>query len=399
MIIQLASRSNTTASNVLICKIILLYFVLIFIKILYMIIKRNLFILLIIFSCSRNNVLTSQINNIDTTSYLLNSPTPLEIQTYDGSGQLTHPDIIFFSNSFNGYNFWLAFTPYPYNNSAFENPSVIVSSDSRNWIIPTNLINPVVGKPQTGHNADPDIIYNKNTDELWLYFTQSVSNNNSELASLSYTKSKNGVNWSQPMAVFDYTRWTVVSPTVVSLDSVFIMWTVNSGKDGWVSQMNTLERRTSSNGIDWSEPQVCSLYQPNYIIWHIDVIYVNRYKEYWMLFGAYPKGEKSDASILFFAKSKDGHFWRTFERPLINKGKGWDKKSIYRATSLYNENTDTLKIYYSAINRWNAWKVGSIEVDYSELNNILKSIKTDVGDNDSGMLLETYSLFQNYWIH
>ena len=144
-------------------------------------IKRNLFILLIIFSCSRNNV--------ETTSYLLNSPTPLEIQTYDGSGQLTHPDIIFFSNSFNGYNFWLAFTPYPYNNASFENPSVIVSSDSRNWIIPTNLINPVVGKPQTGHNADPDIIYNKNTDELWLYFTQSVSNNNSELASFNYTKS------------------------------------------------------------------------------------------------------------------------------------------------------------------------------------------------------------------
>jgi hypothetical protein len=174
------------------------------------------------------------------------------------------------------------------------------------------------------------------------------------------------------------------------------MWTVNSGKDGWISQINTLERRTSSNGIDWSEPQVCSLYQPNYIIWHIDVIYVDLYKEYWMLFSAYPKGERSNVSILFFAKSKDGHLWQTFERPLINKGKNWDKKSIYRATALYNENTDTLKIYYSAINIWDTWKVGSIEVNYSELNNILKSIKIDDRDNDNGMLPETYSLFQNY---
>jgi hypothetical protein len=223
-----------------------------------------------------------------------------------------------------------------------------------------------------------------------------VSNNNSELASLNYTKSKNGINWSQPMAVFDYNRWIVISPTVVCLDSIFIMWTVNSGKDGWISQINTLERRTSSNGIDWSEPQVCSLYQPNYIIWHIDVIYVDLYKEYWMLFSAYPKGERSNVSILFFAKSKDGHLWQTFERPLINKGKNWDKKSIYRATALYNENTDTLKIYYSAINIWDTWKVGSIEVNYSELNNILKSIKIDDRDNDNGMLPETYSLFQNY---
>lgn len=156
---------------------------------------------------------------------------------------------------------------------------------------PPGLINPIVNKPNGGYNADPDIIFNKNTDELWMYYIQSRRNNDLTSFSLNLTKSKDGINWSKSITLFNYNPVNLVSPTVVCHDSIYIMWSVNDGKDGWTSQMNNLHMRKSYDGIEWSQPEYCILYQPNYIIWHIDVIYVQIFKEYWMLFAAYPKGD------------------------------------------------------------------------------------------------------------
>ena len=44
---------------------------------------------------------------------LENALSYLTIPTYDGSGQVTEPDIVFFDSPWHGFRYWLAFSPYP----------------------------------------------------------------------------------------------------------------------------------------------------------------------------------------------------------------------------------------------------------------------------------------------
>jgi hypothetical protein len=53
----------------------------------------------------------------------------VEIPTYDDSYQLTHPKVLYFSEGWNHYKYWMSMTPYPQQNDYFENPSIVVSND------------------------------------------------------------------------------------------------------------------------------------------------------------------------------------------------------------------------------------------------------------------------------
>ena len=78
---------------------------------------------------------------------LTNASTPQTTPTYDGSGQVVHPGIVYFPGGWNGYQYWLVVTPYPGGNAAFENPSILVSQDGVTWIQPPGITNPIAGPP------------------------------------------------------------------------------------------------------------------------------------------------------------------------------------------------------------------------------------------------------------
>ena len=63
-------------------------------------------------------------------------------------------------------------TPYPYNNDGLEDPSILVSNDAQTWIVPEGLTNPLTPAPKPGHNCDVELVYNKERDELWLYYVE-----------------------------------------------------------------------------------------------------------------------------------------------------------------------------------------------------------------------------------
>lgn len=54
-----------------------------------------------------------------------------------------HPSIVSLKSNWNGYRYWCLFTPYPSNNSAFENPCLVASNDLINWVTPSNVLNPI----------------------------------------------------------------------------------------------------------------------------------------------------------------------------------------------------------------------------------------------------------------
>lgn len=86
--------------------------------------------------------------------------TPITIPTYDGSDVAIHPSVYYCQNAWNGYEYWMAYTPYPSAKSQLENPSIAVSHDGNTWIVPEGLTNPIEPAPPGGvnYNSDPNIV-------------------------------------------------------------------------------------------------------------------------------------------------------------------------------------------------------------------------------------------------
>lgn len=109
---------------------------------------------------------------------LPNAQQPLAIPTYEGSGQVVHPSVIDFLNEhgreeWSGYRYWMVLTPYPYSQDRFENPSLYASHDGFTWVVPGSVTNPLITASDTGDKGflfDPDMIYNPDSDQLWIYY-------------------------------------------------------------------------------------------------------------------------------------------------------------------------------------------------------------------------------------
>ena len=72
-------------------------------------------------------------------------------------------------NAWNGYRYWMAMTPYPNAQNAYENPSIVVSDDGETWIEPPGISNPIVPYPGAGYyNSDPCLV--KAGNLLYLFY-------------------------------------------------------------------------------------------------------------------------------------------------------------------------------------------------------------------------------------
>ncbi|MGB2695234.1 MAG: hypothetical protein WBD55_08615 [Dehalococcoidia bacterium] len=284
---------------------------------------------------------------------LTNAAESLDIPTYDGSGQAAHPDVVSFADGWGGHTYWMVMTPYPYDTSERENPSLLVSEDGQSWVVPAGVTDPLVSTPPCDHNSDPDLVYDPQTDELMLYYTEVLrpqfcgagTNTNS----VKLMTSSDGVAWSEPKTVmeFDLGRYPVyVSPAVVYRGGRFEMWM--AGND------DTLVYTTSDDGEAWAPLQEGSLPDS---LWHLDVQYVAARHEYWMLYATLP----GTGGELKFARSADGLDWDMCEQPVLQASSGWDSDRIYRSTFLYDEARNMLRVWYSARDGEGVWGIGYTE--------------------------------------
>lgn len=205
-------------------------------------------------------------------SEALHRPVLLNLETSDGSGQVTHPDVAYISEGFGQgkWTYWMACTPYPQRNAHFENPEIFVSFDGINWAVPFGLKNPLVPSPLiTGdHNSDPDILFHQ--DHLWLFYRQTIRSKTPNENRLFLLKTRDGVRWSDQVEILcDKTGREVLSPAVIHDGRQFLMWTVE-----FCDAVFLIVRRSSPNGVEWSAPLVCKLTgleMPRHA-WHLDVI-------------------------------------------------------------------------------------------------------------------------------
>lgn len=123
--------------------------------------KLSLFTLLLLaFSCKKQKESDEYIQAIQAIENGV-----LNIVTYEASGQVVHPDILWDENK---KQFWLAITPYPDYQDQFENPCLYYSLDGMHFS-DSGINNPLAPAPAQGFNCDPDLFFDRDGGMRLIY--------------------------------------------------------------------------------------------------------------------------------------------------------------------------------------------------------------------------------------
>mgnify|MGYP001354033583 FL=1 len=327
-------------------------------------------------------------------------------QTQKAEWDTTHPDVIDFAKTskeggkWGGYRYWMVLTPNQDGYSQYENPCLAASNDGVNWVVPNGIENPLSGvkhEPAGTHNCDTDLVYNPDSDELWVYYVweqDSPAGTPSNLRLIRVKEKNDGFEITSTTDGKPYERlinsqyrYDMQSPAVVRRNAnTWLMWSNNSDSNnsgnGWQSQVAFVELYTSTDGKNWTNKQ--SLADTlvlkgadgiaSYIPWHLDVQWVESQNKYWGLFCAYPKGGNTNRTYLLFGTSEDGKTWTTYQKPLLApRDNKWDNNFIYRSTFIYDDASGTLQVWYSG------GKSGGWRIAYTEFENFLTNTLPTLG--------------------
>jgi hypothetical protein len=283
-----------------------------------------------------------------------------------------HPDIHYFPDGFNGYRYWMAFTPYfgavsSFSKPAtFENPTIVVSNDAVNWSAPVGLQNPIVRCPSpqesfTGDPHDPngqgywsDVDLEYTNSRFYLFYRSSwvtakalkirgsASNNNhvklktgNPQRAIVMQTSADGIHW-DPLEVCYTSEYPhappdnlLLSPTYLYNGRQFVSYEVlNNNKRSYFpgDKSAYVLKRTSTNGVDFSTlEQSAFVHFDNepwlkknaaYAPWHIHACMIDGYYVMLINIGIV---KHSQGHALYLAYSKDGQRYKVCNKPLEDK--------------------------------------------------------------------------------
>lgn len=297
----------------------------------------------------RMNYLKNKVNskynlNYDYIENMHNAAYKLNLNDGKTDIQATHPKVLNFKEKWNGYKYWLTFSPYPYGNDKYENPHIVASNDLINWEIPAGLKNPIEPAPEgykheVVYNSDPHILYNEDTNKMELYFRY-VNEANNEVIIYRKTTS-DGINWSDKEKIITevFKNDDFMSPAFIYDNGTYKMWAV--GKDLRVRYME------SKDGYNYTNEKTIELKYPisGLQTWHLDVIKTE--KGYELLTVAYKYHKDRNSMNLYYFNSKDNNEYSKGIIILRPSLISWDNRGIYRSSFIYEDGV--YYVYYSGI--------------------------------------------------
>lgn len=308
-------------------------------------------------------IIKININNFIT----INAQSPLQIPSYtqndSNEDQVLHPSVLYFENGWNGYKYWMAYTPYPNNNIKKQNPSIVVSNDKINWVVPPGLTNPIIAEPsaeiQYPFNSDPQLTMSADGETMYCIYRIVTNWNRQEFWKIETT---DGVNWHNNVQVLSFIKpKEALSPAIVYKDGLYHMWYNGGGNP------RKYYYRTSTNLIDWGDEYLTNISSINIqdtykYFWHIDVVYNNGY--YWIIGNMAKIGDY--AGDLYIGYSKNGiDDWVLSNEPiLIQRNSYWDR-ALYRPTILPTSNT-SFDLWYSTVHAGlQSGKIAYTQINYN----------------------------------
>lgn len=294
---------------------------------------------------------------------------PLNIETYDGSGQLTHPGVRYFPDGWCGHKYWMVATPYPNSAIELENPCVWYSDDGYTWSaegIPNPLDLPLmVDGVQASMNSDPHLLLRPDgVMEVW-WRTNYWENSGEGLYTVVYRRtSTDGTNWTDKEELYRALTGGsdgIVCPVVMHEDGVYKIWAV--------SDQESLRYYESTTGTDWKrirDIDVSNPDYPEYKVWHFDVNHTAKGYEFVGNYGI--PGDHTSYKYLYYAVSQDNVTYSGRVMILSRGPSGnFDERLLYRPTIVRLDNK--VMVYYGANNASNEWHVGQIEAPSAYLFN------------------------------
>lgn len=283
---------------------------------------------------------------------LLNADDCLSIETYDGSGQTAHPDIIKFVNGFKGglsgkRNFIMVMTPYKNHDEKLENPSIVVSNLPNGDFVADNIKNPIdKSSGRWRHNADPDLVFR---DGLFSLFWKQRDKTNDSMVLLR-ARSNDLVCWSSKELCQPPSIGRLVSPSIL-FDGKWRLWGVNP-------ESYSVENWESSDGLNWEYCGKANV--PRTLMgrscWHIDVQKAGNNCYALLVYGEH------EGNVLHFGASFDGLDWAVSDEPVLSPSKdGFDCGGIYRSTFIIEDGK--IRVWYSALGKERTVGIGYTEAD------------------------------------
>ena len=266
---------------------------------------------------------------------------PLNLYTLDGSNDVTHPKVISFKNKWNGYKYWIAYTPYLHGDQAKENPFVLASNDLINWETVKGFKNPL-DEPEDKdfrkvYNSDTHLVYNYDNDILECYWR--YVNDKEDKVIIYKRTTKNGVDWTEKEVVLQdkRTKRDYLSPAIIYENGKYMMWYVDR-------DFTVCYREYDVSKDEWSEPEKIDIeYDEKVKSWHIDVIKTK--KGYEAVLVSFDNFRRRSKMKLYYTYSKDNKEW-TIAKPIIDKP---ENGGIYRSSLLYEDGNYYL--FYSVITK------------------------------------------------
>ena len=277
---------------------------------------------------------------------------PLAIRTYDGGGQAVHPCVVMADKPFAGYRFWMALTPYPFEDDGLENPCLRASNDGVTWECPSGVPDPVVAAPADPalHASDPHIVIDGRSIHLFYRVADRVT----KRAQIYWMTSPDAHTWTSPRVVF--VGQPCLSPSFVFEGNLWTMWYV----DHPPGQKDTSYVIRAQGSKPWSiaSPRRCELSIPGHVPWHLEVRHFGQNFE--ALVAAYPVGKHEMRTRLFHVESPDGiTFAGNRARQVLSPtALGWDNKNIYKAS--FSRLGCDYFIWYSASSWARRWGIGFV---------------------------------------
>lgn len=277
-----------------------------------------------------------------------NAVKPINFENYLGNCENIHPKVLYFENGWNGYRFWMAYTPYPLGAIAAENPCVAVSDDGINWKTPTGLKNPLFNQFSDGYNSDTHLVYRESDGVLECWWRPHIESKIADLICRRTTK--DGINWTEPETVVPLgeTGNLRMSPSLFIKDGKYVMFYATG------RLLYEMHCDVEGQKFQWSQPRLLEVPQGDLFLWHLDVI-PSGSNDIEIIACAFPAtGGGNNAADLYYIKG-DMNKWE-FSSPVLilprsHDPNAIDYRSIYRASLVKVKNR--YFVYYSSIdNDW-----------------------------------------------
>lgn len=298
---------------------------------------------------------------------------PLKLNTYDGSGQAVHPDLV----EYNG-KLWMVCTPYPYAIETYENPSVYFGNTIYDMEpVPNNPLCFQENRLKGNHISDPCIYIDGGT--INILFRDTINICGKVTQKLYVMSSIDGVCWGDKKLVFESETESYISPAILKYKDLFFMYYIQLGSS---NNGGDIHRVILNDKYEVIEECVvkCNNLPDNMVVWHIGLNFEDKcskqsFSEANGINGVFVLRDVSDTNkyALYWAHSDNVYSeWNIQSEIVIPEYLSKHVNNVYKSAIIPNTG-EILLSYCDNCYRWNFAILPGLKQD--DINEFKESFK------------------------